>query len=64
MFKSLVYLCETYNVNEVIFAGGVSASKYILRELSMKLRKKHIEAYLQNHNIQLIMLSVCYNRIE
>ncbi|WP_235656882.1 hypothetical protein [Clostridioides difficile] len=45
MFKSLVYLCETYNVNEVIFAGGVSASKYILRELSMKLRKKHIEAY-------------------
>lgn len=45
MFKSLVYLCETYNVNEVVFAGGVSASKYILRELSMKLRKKHIEAY-------------------
>lgn len=39
MFKSLVYLCETYNVNEVVFAGGVSASKYILRELSMKLRK-------------------------
>ena len=23
----------------------ISASKYILRELSMKLRKKHIEAY-------------------
>ncbi|HGM3505671.1 TPA: O-sialoglycoprotein endopeptidase [Clostridioides difficile] len=45
MFKSLVYLCETYNVNEVVFAGGVSASKYILKELSLKLRKKHIEAH-------------------
>ncbi|NJI80034.1 O-sialoglycoprotein endopeptidase [Clostridioides difficile] len=45
MFKSLVYLCETYNVDEVVFAGGVSASRYILKELSPKLRKKHIEAH-------------------
>lgn len=45
MFKFLVYLCEIYNVNEVVFVGGVFVSKYIFRELSMKLRKKYIEVY-------------------
>lgn len=45
MFKSLIYLCEAYNVEEVVFAGGVSASKYVLKELSLKLRKNCIKAH-------------------
>ena len=40
MYKSLVYLCKKYEINEVLFGGGVSASKYISNELSNKLKKR------------------------
>lgn len=45
MIKSLAYLCEKYDTYEVVFAGGVSASKYISKSLTQKLRKYKIKAY-------------------
>lgn len=45
MYKSILYVSEKYNVNEVVFAGGVSASKYISKELSLKLKKHKIDTY-------------------
>ena len=45
MIKSITYISKTYNVNEVVFAGGVSASKYISRELTLRLKKYKIDAY-------------------
>ena len=45
MYKSLVYLCKKYDINEVLFGGGVSASKYINKELSNKLKKEKLKAY-------------------
>ena len=45
MYKSLIFICEKYKINEVIFGGGVSASKYINKELSEKLKKEKIKAY-------------------
>ncbi|WP_455538143.1 Kae1-like domain-containing protein [Terrisporobacter sp.] len=45
MYKSLVYLCKKYDINEVLFGGGVSASKYINKELTNKLKKEKIKAY-------------------
>lgn len=43
--KSIEYISKTYKMNEVVFAGGVSASKYVSSELSLKLRKKGLQAY-------------------
>lgn len=48
MMKSIVHVSEVYNINEVVFAGGVSASKYISNELVSKLRKYKINAYFTN----------------
>ena len=45
MYKSLIFVCEKYNINEVLFGGGVSASKYINKELSNKLKNKKIKSY-------------------
>ena len=45
MYKSLIFVCEKYNINEVLFGGGVSASQYINKELSQKLKKEKIKAY-------------------
>ena len=45
MYKSIVYISKLHNVNEVVFAGGVSASKYISKELSKKLGQSKIQAY-------------------
>ncbi len=45
ILKSLLYICEKYNIKEVVFAGGVSASKYISRELDIKLKRNDIKAY-------------------
>lgn len=45
MLKALTYLCEKYDTHEVVFAGGVSASKYISKSLTQKLRKYKIKAY-------------------
>lgn len=51
MLKSLVYLCEKYETYEVIFAGGVSASKYISKNLTQKLRKYQIKTYFTEPNL-------------
>lgn len=46
--KSITYICKNYNLNEVVFAGGVSASKYVNKELTLRLKKKSIDAYFTN----------------
>ncbi|MEG1311844.1 MAG: O-sialoglycoprotein endopeptidase [Romboutsia sp.] len=45
MYKSILYVSEKYNIDEVVFAGGVSASKYISKELSVKLKTYKIDTY-------------------
>lgn len=45
MYKSLTYICHKYELKEVLFGGGVSASKYIRKELSKKLKRENIKAY-------------------
>lgn len=45
MYKSLTYICDKYDLKEVLFGGGVSASKYIQKELSEKLKRKMIKTY-------------------
>lgn len=45
MYKSLIYICDKYDLKEVLFGGGVSASKYIKKELSEKLKRERIKAY-------------------
>ncbi len=45
IYKSIIYISKNYGLNEVVFAGGVSASKYIRKELKSKLYKENIYAY-------------------
>lgn len=45
MEKLLSYLCKKYNTYEVVFAGGVSASEYISKYLTQKLKKYKIKTY-------------------
>ena len=45
MYKCLIYLCNKYNIYDVYFAGGVSASKYIKNNLTYKLKKENINCY-------------------
>ena len=45
IYKSILYISKNYNLNEVVFAGGVSASKYIKKELNSKLKKENIYPY-------------------
>ncbi len=45
MYKSLSYICKKYEIDEVLFAGGVSASKYISKELKNKLKKDRVITY-------------------
>lgn len=45
IYKSIIYISKNYNLNEVVFAGGVSASKYIKKELNSKLKKENIYPY-------------------
>lgn len=45
IYKSLTYISKLYNINEVVFCGGVAASEYIRTNLSKKLRKEKIYAY-------------------
>lgn len=45
IYKSIIYISKKYDLNEVVFAGGVSASKYIRKELKSKLYKENIYAY-------------------
>jgi len=45
MYKSLIYISKLYNINEVVFCGGVAASEYVRINLSKKLRKEKIYSY-------------------
>lgn len=45
ILKSVLYISRENNINEVIFAGGVSASKYISRKIKSELSKNNITAY-------------------
>ena len=45
LIKSLLYISKKYNIEEVVFAGGVSASKYISTKLKRELKKNNIIAY-------------------
>ena len=45
LIKSILYISEKYNIEEVVFAGGVSASKYISMKLKRELKKNNIIAY-------------------
>lgn len=45
LYKSLIFLCKKYKVEEVLFAGGVSASKYLSQSVTEKLSKNNIKAY-------------------
>ena len=37
LYKSLTYISKLYNVNEVVFCGGVAASEYVKINLTSKL---------------------------
>lgn len=43
--KSLVFICKKFEINEIIFAGGVASSKYISENLTKKLKKYNIDAF-------------------
>ena len=45
MQKSISYISKVYNIDEVVFAGGVSASKYISENLSLRLKKYGVYSY-------------------
>ncbi|GAA0708138.1 O-sialoglycoprotein endopeptidase [Paraclostridium ghonii] len=45
LYKSLKFLCKDYNIDEIVFAGGVASSKYIKDNLSKKLMKDKIISY-------------------
>lgn len=51
MYKSLVYICKQYEIEEVLFAGGVSASKYMSSKLTNILRKEKINAYFTDSEL-------------
>ena len=48
MYKSLLYISEKYKIDEIVFAGGVSASKYVSEKLSYELKRQNIYAYFTN----------------
>lgn len=43
--KSLKFLCKDYNINEVLFAGGVASSKYIKQNVIKNLSKDNINTF-------------------
>ncbi|WP_195939788.1 Kae1-like domain-containing protein [Romboutsia sp. 1001713B170131_170501_G6] len=45
MIKSIEHISKEYNIKDIVFAGGVSASKYISKELTNRLRKYKINTY-------------------
>ena len=45
MYKSLIYISKLYNINEVVFCGGVAASEYVRTNLSIKLRREKIYSH-------------------
>lgn len=45
MYKSLTYISKLYDINEVVFCGGVASSEYVRKNLSTKLRRENIYSY-------------------
>jgi len=45
IIKSIIYISKQHDLDEVIFAGGVSASKYISNKLKIELSRYKIKAY-------------------
>jgi N6-L-threonylcarbamoyladenine synthase len=45
LYKSLIYVCNEYDIDEVVFAGGVASSKYINDNLKKRLYKQGIKSY-------------------
>lgn len=45
IIKSILYISKKHNINEIVFAGGVSASKYVSNKVKNELRKSNIESY-------------------
>lgn len=45
LYKTLKYVCEDNQINEVVFAGGVASSEYIKINLIKKLGKNNIKCY-------------------
>ena len=43
--KALSFICKKYNLNNVVFVGGVASSKYISGKLSNKLKKNNINSF-------------------
>lgn len=47
--KIIDYACDKYDVYEVVFAGGVSASKYIKENLYKKIKNNKIKVYFTSN---------------
>lgn len=45
MYKALTHICNQYNIDEVLFAGGVSSSKYMSQKIYIKLQNQNIRSY-------------------
>ena len=45
LYKSLTYISKLYNINEVVFCGGVAASEYVKINLTSKLKRENIYSY-------------------
>lgn len=43
--KSISFICEKYDIYEVVFVGGVASSNYISDKLTKKLNKKGIDSF-------------------
>ena len=43
--KALSFICKKYDLNNVVFVGGVASSKYISGKLSNKLKKNNINSF-------------------
>ncbi len=43
--KALRFVCDKYNIEDVVFVGGVASSKYISEKLSKKLQRNNINSF-------------------
>ena len=43
--KALRFVCDKYNIEDVVFVGGVASSKYISKKLSKKLQRNNINSF-------------------
>lgn len=43
--KALRFVCDKYDIEDVVFVGGVASSKYISEKLSKKLQRNNINSF-------------------